>query len=50
MRLHRTKAGLISKDPVWVWGRNGYLYIHETLPGLLWQIISEWEDDKHLVG
>ena len=36
--------------PVWclIWGP--YLYIKPNLIFLTWQIITEWNNDKHLVG
>jgi hypothetical protein len=36
--------------PVWCAYADGYLYMHETLRGLLKQLVFEWRNDKHLVG
>jgi hypothetical protein len=50
-RLYREKAGVISKNRVWVFiDEYGYLYIHDSLFQLLIEVITEWKDDKHLVG
>ena len=50
MKIFKEKAGVISKGPVWVVINKGYLYIHDTLIGVMWLMITEWEHDKHLVG
>ena len=49
-RIFREKAGVISSDPCWVCISTGYLYTASTLSGLLWILLTEWKDDRHLVG
>jgi len=48
MKIYKEKSGVISKEPVWVCIQNRYLYTHNTLIGLLWTIITEYQEDKHL--
>lgn len=50
-KLYREKAGVISIKKVWVFiDSQGYLYIHGSLFRLLIEVVTEWKDDKHLVG
>jgi hypothetical protein len=44
------KAGIISPGRCWVVIHREYLYCHATLPGLLWQMICGWKNDRHMVG
>lgn len=46
----KEKPGVISEGPCWVCTSQGYLYTHDSLFGLLWTVISEWKNDRHLVG
>lgn len=49
--VFKEKPGVISKESCWVMIDNhGYIYIHGTLLGLLKEVITEWKNDKHLVG
>jgi hypothetical protein len=34
----------------WIGWWSYYLYIDDTLLGLVWQMITEFKDDKHMVG
>jgi len=36
--------------PVWICIDDAWLYMHETLAGILYQIDNEYRHDKHLVG
>lgn len=42
--------GEISERGVWTWSDGGWLYLHDHLPGLCWQMLTEWRADKHLAG
>lgn len=48
--IHQEREGVLSMGRVWVGMIPGYLYIADTLPGLLWQMITEWKHDRHLAG
>lgn len=50
LEIFKEKAGIISKDPVWVAIQSDYLYIAPTLFRLLWLLITEWKNDRHLIG
>ena len=50
MRLYREESRIISPVPAWVLIDGPYLYVHSSLCGLLWQVVTEWRHDKHLVG
>lgn len=50
MKIFHQEAGVISKEPVWVCIHDSYLYIEDTLPRLVWKVITEWKNDKHIVG
>lgn len=42
--------GEISAHGCWVLVDVPWLYCHDTFVGLLWQILTEWRQDRHLVG
>lgn len=50
MRLFRERAGVISPGPCWVCIYGCYLHADENLFRLLWSVITEYKNDKHLVG
>jgi len=50
MKIYKEKAGIISEQSVWVCINNDYLYISENLLKLIWILLTEWNNDKHLVG
>lgn len=50
MKIFRQKAGVISQESCWVCVHQSYLYIGDTLPQLLWIMITKWNNDKYIVG
>jgi hypothetical protein len=50
MRVFKEKAGVISKESVWVCVDRYWLYIADTYLELLKMFITEHCNDKHLVG
>jgi len=48
MKIWKEKAGVISPIEVWCAYHSGYLYIEDTLPRLIWLMITEWNNDRHL--
>jgi len=48
--LTRIQAGIISKTPLWVISHGGFMYINETLLGVIKTMATEYKDDNHLVG
>lgn len=46
----REAPGVLDDGPVWVWGDAEYLYLAPSLCGLLWQMATEWRNDRHLAG
>lgn len=48
--IFKEKSGVISEDPCWVIFKDGYMYCHDTLPQVLWQFVTEYKHDKHIVG
>jgi len=50
IRLTREKPGVISPGTCWVLSCGCYMYIRPTLIGTLWQALTQWRDDRHLVG
>ncbi len=50
MKIFREKAGIISVDRCCVAYHKGYLYTADTLLQLLWTVLTEFNNDKHLVG
>lgn len=50
MTIFREKAGVIGEKPVWVCFHSTYMYLGDSLPQLLWVMITQWNDDRNLVG
>lgn len=50
MKIWREKAGVLSEEPCWVALHGCYLYTADTLLGLLWLAVTEWNNDRHLAG
>ena len=48
--IHKEKAGVISPDECWVIFHGCWMYTGDTLRQALWQMISEYRSDRHLVG
>ena len=49
-RVYKNEPGLISKDVCWSIIHQGYLYIDDTLFKTIWQFLTEYKNDRHLVG
>jgi hypothetical protein len=43
-------AGVISKDPCWVWFANGRIFTGSSLCELALDVLTGWNDDRWLVG
>lgn len=50
MKLWRSEPGAISQGVCWCAYHGGYLYVSDTLVGLLWQMLTEWRKDRHIAG
>jgi len=50
MQIFKEKAGVISEKPVWVCFHHEFMYTSRTIIGLIFQIITEWKNEKHMVG
>ena len=50
IRLSREKPGALSPGTCWVLVHSCYMYTRPTLIGTLWQALTQWCDDRHLVG
>lgn len=50
MKIFKAKAGVISPEPCWVCFHSCYIYTADTFLGLLWAMITQWNDDSNLVG
>jgi hypothetical protein len=46
----KERAGIISPNELWICFKDEYMYDSPTLFGLIKQIITEYRDDKHLIG
>jgi len=49
MKIFKEKAGVISETEIWVCIHGFYLYTHSTFIGLIWTILTQWNDDKNLM-
>lgn len=49
--IFREKPGVLSYEAVWVClDSEGFMYTARTLVRLLWIVLSEWQDERHMVG
>jgi hypothetical protein len=46
--IFKEKPGVISPESCWVILGGGYMYIDDTLLGVLWLALTEWKHDRHL--
>jgi hypothetical protein len=47
--IHLEDPGIISPGPCWVLFYGMYAHYNASLFGLLWEVITEFKSDKHLV-
>lgn len=50
MKIFREKAGIISEKPIWICYHSTYMYVGDSLIGLLWEMATKWNNDHNLVG
>ena len=50
MKIFKEKPGVISPDACWVAWHRCYLYTSDTLLGLLWDMLTNWNNDSRLIG
>lgn len=48
--IYHSNGKEISVNPTWVCSYSCYLHTNDSLLGLLWSVITEYKNDKHLVG
>jgi hypothetical protein len=48
--LVHEQPGVISENYLWVFFDECWMYTHDHLPGLFWEIITGWRKDRNLVG
>lgn len=48
MQIIRDKESF--EEPLWVCFCGDYMYMAPSLPGLLWQMVTQWRHRKHFVG
>jgi len=46
----KEKPGVISPGPVWCCVYDCYLHTHDSLLLLIWEVITEFRHDRHVVG
>lgn len=50
VQLFREKPGIIAPGRTWVFTIDSFMYLSPSFTGLAKQVVTEWCDDKHLVG
>lgn len=48
--IHHQVPGVISENYCWVVMYPGYLHIKDSFLSVLWEVLTEYKHDKHLVG
>lgn len=46
----QTKPNIISENSCYVIFADEYMYSGDTEQEVIWQMILEWKEDKHMVG
>ena len=49
MRIFKEKAGILADEAVWVCMYDGYLHADASLIRLLWEVLTEYKRDKHII-
>ena len=44
----KEEPGVIGPNSYWCAGYSCYLHICDSLPALIWEIITKWKNDRHL--
>jgi len=50
LRIFREKPGVISPGHIWVGMYDCYMHYNESLWKLVWEMVTQYRDDHHLVG
>jgi len=50
MKLFKESAGVIAPTSMWVIFDGGYMYESRHLIGVLFKFITQYKDERHLVG
>ena len=50
MRVFWSPPGEISRDGCWVCFESCFMFTGSSLLGLLWQVVTEWRNERHLIG
>jgi len=50
IKIFKESPGIISKDSCWIIYKGNFMYIHTYLLGAIWQMITNWNNEKHLIG
>lgn len=48
-KFRHTKPGEIGPGRSWICVHDCYLYMSDSLLSLIWIVLTEWKNDKHLV-
>lgn len=46
----KEKAGILAPVPMWVCFHSFYMYEAPTFPKLIWKILTEWRNERNIVG
>lgn len=50
MKIFKENKAVLCEKPIWICFHSYYMYTGNTLIKLIWQIITEWNNDKHSIG
>jgi len=51
VRIWKEKPGVISSGSSWCLVYDGcYLHVCDSLPQLLWEVLTQFKNEKHMVG
>lgn len=48
--IYKEKANVISHEPIWIIFQSFYMYSSPYFIGVWWQMITEWQNERHIVG
>lgn len=50
IKIYKEPAGVISSVPIWIAMYSCYMHCNESFWSLIWELITEFKNEKHLVG
>jgi len=50
IKIFYDRDTMFPEANMWIGFHSCYIYTHKTLLGLLWVMLTEWKQDRHMIG